>query len=240
MGLVLLAGGTWYAKTEPKVRDQGELIAFSIDGRGEHSQLIVLKAGAEAMTPEQRAVCELPVFEAGRSSIKNTVIGYGRSVIAQNNWGAEFFEITDYEPGLVRVDVRADHSGCDLVWEENTIASQVPPRLSTADGHVYLYSRKRGTDSDVHAWYLSAIDDRTGEVVSELFVGSGKRLDSPMLSVNFWPGRVAVVGCATASSRWLTGTDPQPSLSFFQRLPNILPSMRSTKGQLPALLRGKG
>ena len=100
----------------------------------------------------------------------------------------------DFEPGLARVDVREDYSGCDLIWEDYTIASQVPPRLSTGDGHIYLYARERGTPEDVHAFYLTALDFQTGEVASELFVGTGRAIDNPMLSSDFWPGGVYVGG----------------------------------------------
>ena len=146
------------------------------------------------MSDDERVVCRFPMFKENKSSMKNTLVGYGRSIVAENNWGGEFFEVMDFEPGLARVDVREDYSGCDLVWEEYTIASQVPPRLSTGDGHVYLYSRAKGTPDDVHAWYLSAIDFQTGKVVSEVFLGSGKAIDNPMLSSDFMPGNVYVAG----------------------------------------------
>ena len=156
--------------------------------------MMVLKTSNEKMTDDERVVCRFPMFKAGKSSIKNTLVGYDRSIIAENNWGAEFFELKDFEPGLARVDVREDLSGCDLVWEDYTLASQVPARLSTGDGHVYVYSRHRGTPEDLHAWYMSAVDFETGKVASELFVGTGKGIDSPMLSNDFWPGGVYVVG----------------------------------------------
>ena len=82
----------------------------------------------------------------------------------------------------------------DIVWEDKTISSQVPPRLSTGDGHVWLYSHKRGEADNVHAYYLTAIDFETGKVVSEIFVASGKRMDNPMLSVDFLPGGVMIGG----------------------------------------------
>ena len=178
----------------PTLFDEGKLLAFSIDGIGEHSLLVVVKTDAKKLEESERTVCRFEMFRAGRSSIKNTMVAYGRSIVAENNWGADFFEVMDYEPGLARVDVREDHSGCDLVWEDYTIASQVPPRLSTGDGHIYLYSRMRGAADDVHAWYLSAIDFETGHVASEIFLGSGKRIDNPMLSSDFWPGGVYVAG----------------------------------------------
>jgi hypothetical protein len=39
-----------------------------------------------------------------------------------------------------------------------------------------------------------ATDFETGEVVSEIFVADGKRMDSPLLSVDFLPGGVMVGG----------------------------------------------
>ena len=38
--------------------------------------------------------------------------------VSQNNFGGAFYEVGDFEPGLVRVDVREDHSGCDIVCTE--------------------------------------------------------------------------------------------------------------------------
>jgi MYXO-CTERM domain-containing protein len=146
------------------------------------------------MDDEDRVVCRLDMFEPGRSAIQNTVMAYGRSIVAQNNFGGAFYEVGDFEPGLARVDVSEDYSDCEIVWQDDTISSQVPPRLSTGDGHVWLYSHRRDEPEDVHAYYLTALDFETGEVVSETFVASGKRMDNPMLSVDFLPGGVMVGG----------------------------------------------
>jgi hypothetical protein len=192
----------------PTLIDQGSLIAFSINGQGDRGLLLVLETGAEAMPDADREVCRMPLFKPGRSDMKNTLMGYGRSLVAENNWGGDFFELLDFEPGLARVDVREDHSGCDLVWEDYTIASQVPPRLSTGDGHIYLYARERGTPDDLHAFYLTAIDFETGEVVSELFVGTGRAIDNPMLSSDFWPGGVYVGGIRNGIITLRDGAQP--------------------------------
>ena len=50
------------------------------------------------------------------------------------------------------------------------------------------------TPEDVHAYYLTTLDFHTGAVRSRLFVGSGEAIDSPMLSVGFWPDRIYVGG----------------------------------------------
>ena len=178
----------------PTLFDEGRLVAFSINYAEGNSELVIMQTSAEDLSEEERGVCRMDMFEPGKSAIQNTTMGYGRSVVAQNNYGGAFYEVGDFEPGLARVDVSEDYSSCELVWEDDTISSQVPPRLSTGDGHVWLYSHRRGEPEDVHAYYLTALDFETGEVVSEIFVASGKRMDNPMLSVDFLPGGVMVGG----------------------------------------------
>jgi len=179
----------------PTLHDEGRLVTFSInDAAKGTSDLVVLRTSSEPMDFEERLVCRMKMFQDGTSAIKNTTMGYGRSIVAENNYGGEFYEVGDFPPGIARVDVRADYSGCDVVWENYEVSSQVPPRLSTGDGHIWLYSHRMGMGEDVHAYYLSALDFETGEVASEIFIGSGKRIDNPMLSVDFLEGGVMIAG----------------------------------------------
>lgn len=180
--------------TAPTVFDHGKLVAFGLNDGRDRGRAMVLQTTAELITDNERVVCQHPVFKPGKSFLDNTMVGYGKSLVVQNNYGGVFYELLEYEPGLARVDVREDYSGCDTVWEEYTVSSQTPPRLSTGDGHVYQYSRRRGTGDDIHAWYLSAHDFETGKVASELFIASGERADNPMLSIDFLPGNVMVGG----------------------------------------------
>ena len=179
----------------PTLHDEGRLVTFSINDLDQGiTELVVLRTNPEPMDFEDRLVCRMNMFRDGTAAIKNTTMGYGRSIVAENNHGGDFYEVGDFPPGIARVDVREDYSGCDLVWENYEVASQVPPRLSTADGHIWLYSHRMGQGEDVHAYYLSAIDFETGEVASEVFIGSGKRIDNPMLSVDFLEGGVMIAG----------------------------------------------
>jgi hypothetical protein len=181
--------------TAPTLFDNGKLVAFGLnDDASPIGRVMVLKTDATGLSHEARVVCAHDVFKPGKSFLDNTFVGYGKSLVIQNNFGGTFFELVEYEPGLTRVDVREDYSGCDTVWEDYSVSSQVPPKLSTADGHVYQYSRRMNTGDDTHAWYLSATDFNTGKTVSEVFVGSGERLDNPMLSIDFLPGGIMVGG----------------------------------------------
>ena len=66
--------------------------------------------------------------------------------------------------------------------------------LSIGNGHIYVYSRIRDQAPDVHAYYLTAINLETDKVDSEIFVASGKRMDNPILSLDFRAGGVMVSG----------------------------------------------
>lgn len=179
----------------PTLHDEGRLVTFSInDIEAGTTELVVLKTSAEPMTFEERQVCRMSMFREGTAAIKNTTMGYHRSIVAENNHGGDFYEVGDFPPGISRVDVREDYSGCDLIWENYDVSSQVPPRLSTGDGHIWLYSHRMGQGEDVHAYYLTALDFETGEIDSQVFLGSGKRIDNPMLSVDFLEGGVMITG----------------------------------------------
>lgn len=181
--------------TAPTVFDGGKLIAFGLnEDASPRGKVMVLRTDAAELSFDDRVVCQQPVFKPGKGFLDNTFVGYDKSLVVQNNHGGVFFNLVEYEPGLARVDVLDDYSGCETVWEDYSVSSQVPPKLSTGDGHVYQYSRKMGLDEDTHAWYLSATDFETGETVSEMFIGSGERLDNPMLSIDFLPGGVMVGG----------------------------------------------
>jgi hypothetical protein len=174
--------------TAPTVFDGGKLIAFGLnEDSNPLARAVVLRTDAAELSVEDRVVCE-------HGFLDNTFVGYDKSLVIQNNHGGVFFNLVEYEPGLARVDILEDYGGCVTVWEDYSVSSQVPPKLSTGDGHVYQYSRRMGLGDDTHAWYLSATDFETGETVSELFIGSGERLDNPMLSIDLLPGGVLVSG----------------------------------------------
>jgi hypothetical protein len=86
--------------------------------------------------------------------------------VAENNCGYSSPTATEgghtTTPGLQRVDV--GDGGCRTVWRSDEVAPSVVPKLSLAAGHVYTYTKPaRGDGQD--AWYLTAIDARTGDTV---------------------------------------------------------------------------
>ncbi len=120
-------------------------------------------------------VCKLPLFESGASANENSVVGYDRSMIVQNWAGAQgpLGDFRDLQPpGLVRVDIREDESGCDVAWSNRDIRSTNTVRLSTGSGLIYVVAQDTSVPI-VDAWYLTAIDFDSGETVNQTLIGAG-------------------------------------------------------------------
>jgi hypothetical protein len=122
----------------------------------------------------RRLVCEQPVFKKGASATENSLIGTGRSLIVENNYGYTGPPSTTgalaTSPGVERVDVDRDGRGCHRVWRSKERAPSVVPKLSLASGLVYLYTKPPGLPE---RWYLTAVSFQTGRTVWRRLVGTG-------------------------------------------------------------------
>lgn len=122
-------------------------------------------------------ICKQPVFERGASANENTLVGYGDSIVVQNWYGAGCYdeEMMGVEPGLTRIDVREDRSGCTVKWtgrdRDREFASTPTVRLSTRMG--LLYAPIQVAEGDEYE--MAFLDFQTGKFVGTVpFPGSGK------------------------------------------------------------------
>jgi hypothetical protein len=125
----------------------------------------------------RRVVCTVPVFRKGQSATDNSLIGSGRSLIVENNYGyrdpfgPQAGNIT--EAGLARIDVQRRGRGCKRRWTNRTRrAPSVVPKLSTATQLIYTYTQTLGP-SDSRTWSWVAISARTGRTVFTKVAGTG-------------------------------------------------------------------
>jgi len=173
----------------------------------------------------ERVVCRMPVFAPGKSATENTFIGYGRSLIVENNAGYDLFTTMrggkTSAPGIARIDVRADGSGCDLVWESSEISQTTVPKLSTETGLVYLYTKLPNAPRGADAYYFTAIDFVTGRTVYRVLTGTGVRYDNNWAAISIAPDGTAYVGVLNGLIRV---RDTQPTLPIAQgaQLPQTL------------------
>ena len=136
---------------------------------------VVVYRRARRLSRGGRLVCEHPVFRRGAGATDNSLIGTGRSMIVENNYGyAPPPEATEMgrttAPGIERVDIDRDGRGCQTVWKSPKISPSTVPKLSLANGLVYAYTKPAGTPD---AWYLTALSFHTGRTVWRRLTGTG-------------------------------------------------------------------
>ena len=72
------------------------------------------------MTCGSRVVCVQPVFAKGASDTDQSLIGTGRSMVVENNYGYSGLTATEQgattSPGIARVDINDTGTGCRTVW----------------------------------------------------------------------------------------------------------------------------
>ncbi|MFJ6695353.1 hypothetical protein ACIQM4_04680 [Streptomyces sp. NPDC091272] len=151
----------------------------------------------DGVPDSQRLVCKVPVFTAGASTTDNSLISWGNSLVVENNYGYENITSLTFGRtvvgGVSRVDVREDGSGCDVVWESDIRSPSTVPKLSTANGLLYFYEKDRNS-LGVDAWYLTAVDFRTGARKWRQLTGTGIGYDNNWAPITIGPDGTAYAG----------------------------------------------
>jgi hypothetical protein len=144
-----------------------------------------------------RLVCTVPVFSQGSSSTDNSLIGTGRSIIVENNYGYTGPTATtggaSTAPGIERVDINGEGTGCAPVWYSDARAPSAVPKLSLANGLVYAYTKAPRSDG-IDAWYLTALSFRNGKTAYERLAGTGLGYNSNYAPVSIGPDGTSYVG----------------------------------------------
>jgi hypothetical protein len=175
--------------TTPTILGKGEYVAMT--DNADQTHVVVFRTKANLGPHEQRIVCEVPVFKKGKGADENSLIGSGLSLIAYNTFGYDTtialteYESTPSEPGIARVDINPDGTGCKRVWKNDRVELiDTVQKLSTATGLVYAVTREWDTKVDhpgdygLDVYYFSAIDFRTGKVVWKRLMGTGYNFDA--------------------------------------------------------------
>jgi hypothetical protein len=153
----------------------------AITDNADPMNVVVYRKAVRPRRGRRRVVCTVPVFDPGASATENSLMTNGRSLYVENNYGYQdpfgpnSGALTT--PGFARVDVRRNGRGCRKVWTSMTErAPSVVPKLSTATGLIYTYTRDPAADPlglGFQPWYWTAIRARTGATVFKVYAGNG-------------------------------------------------------------------
>ncbi len=140
--------------------------------------------------------CKVPVFKADKGTSENSMVALRDSLIVENNFGYRGpYENISAEPGLARIDIDREAESCELAWENLDIsAPSSVPKASLANGLIYIYTRDKSNPENMHAWYFTAVDARTGELVYKVLTGVGKKFNNHYGSISITPDGSAYIG----------------------------------------------
>ena len=171
----------------------GEFVA--ITDNADPINVVVYRRAKSVSGPRQ--VCSQAVFAKGKGSTDNSLIGTATSLVVENNYGYTGPTATQgsavTEPGVERVDLDADGSGCHTVWRSAERSPSLVPKLSLENGLVYLYTKEADPRGD-DPWYLTAVDFRTGKTVWKRLAGKGLGFNNNYAPVTLGPDGTAYVG----------------------------------------------
>jgi len=170
----------------------------AITDNADPMNIVVYRRAKNLKPGEKREVCRVPVFEPGASATENSLMGAGRSLIVENNYGYQDpFGPTSgalTEPGFSRIDVKKNGNGCKKVWTNTEVRSPtVVPKMSTKTGLIYTYSRPEDPSGN-QGYFWTAIDYKTGETVWSKYAGSGLVYNNNYAGLALGPDGTAYLG----------------------------------------------
>jgi hypothetical protein len=137
---------------------------------------------------ESRLVCEVAVFGRGASATDNSLVSLGDAVVVENNfgYGSPLSTVLGRATtgGLARVDVDGDD--CRVAWTSAEVAPTSVAKASLANGLVYAYTTRRSRWG-VSAWYVTAIDARSGRTAWSVRTGIGSMFNNHYSSITLSP-----------------------------------------------------
>lgn len=140
-------------------------------------------------------VCASSVLGDG-AQVDDSVAALGSAVLVANadGRGSRFSRLLGWAPsaGIARVDVSAAGK-CSLGWTNDDVVLTSAPRVTLGDGLVLGWT-KRPSWWGVSAWYLTAIDARSGRHVWSVRTGTGMLSDNLGSDPVVTPGGRVVVG----------------------------------------------
>lgn len=135
-----------------------------------------------------RLHCSIPVLQSGASTTENSLVAAGNSLIIENNYGYAGVQSTllgkSTTPGVSRVMIEDD--GCHVAWTNSTVAPTSVPKASLGNGLVYVYSKPPRQDL-LDAWYVTAIDIRTGATAWSRLTGTGIQWNNHYAAIYLGP-----------------------------------------------------
>jgi outer membrane protein assembly factor BamB len=192
-GQVNLGSGTTPTLIDPARSRHGGLVAI-LDNADPAMHVDVFP---RARHGSHEPVCRVAVFthHPRRNSDENNLISLGSRLWAENNYGKPGpITVTNTTPGMQEVKL-SRHRGCHRVWESNKVrVPSVVSKVSARSGLLYTYTHPYQPANGPEAWYVTAVNARTGHVVWRRLAGVGPDYNNFYAPVTLGPHGELYVG----------------------------------------------
>lgn len=136
----------------------------------------------------ERRHCAVPVLAAGAGTTDNSLVAAGDLLVIENNYGyggpATTLLGRSTTPGFAAVEIGRD--GCTERWTSQETAPSSVAKASLANGLLYAYTKPPRSDG-LDAWYVTAIDLRTGRTRWSRLTGTGVQWNNHYSSIYLGP-----------------------------------------------------
>ncbi|MFJ9417206.1 hypothetical protein ACIRPT_23880 [Streptomyces sp. NPDC101227] len=143
-----------------------------------------------------RLVCSVPVFAPHAGATENSLTAWGNGFSVQNSYGYRSIRTTrggkNITAGITKVEVNRAGDGCKVAWRSKEQSPTVVTKLSRSNGLLYAYA-KPSNSKGADAWYLAAIDWRTGATRFRVRTGTGEAYNNNWSPITLGPDGSAYV-----------------------------------------------
>ncbi|MFE2141394.1 hypothetical protein ACFXA3_06465 [Streptomyces sp. NPDC059456] len=210
-GQLSQGSGTTPTLIGPASGPDGGYIAIT-DNADPRMNVLVMSRG----TAGPHRICAQPVFAPGRSATENSLIAVGGDLIVENNYGYVVGDHAllkgmlggrqvDTEAGVARVNVDYTSRTCSLGWSDTSQRiPSVVSKVSLANGLLYTVTHptaaelqtadREGAAAAPDAWYLTALDVRSGKRAWSRLIGCGPLFNNHYAPVTLGSDGSAYVG----------------------------------------------
>ncbi|NDZ78967.1 hypothetical protein G3I19_10605 [Streptomyces sp. SID10853] len=164
------------------------------DNADPRMHVLVYKRGNHVK--DSRLVCSVPVFRPGAGATENSLTAWGNGFSVENDYGYTSLQNTQggrsTPGGITKIEVNKAGTGCRVAWTSPEQSPTVVTKLSRSNGLLYAYS-KPSDSSGTDAWYLSAIDWRTGKTRFRTLTGTGDAYNNNWSPITLGPDGSAYI-----------------------------------------------
>ncbi len=160
----------------------------AINDNAEPRTQVVVYDRRRHVRDDRRLHCVVPVLPHDAGTTDNSLVAAGKLLVIENNYGyggpATTLGGRTTTAGLAAVKIRK--RGCRTEWTSDETAPSSVAKASLGNGLLYAYTKPPRADGQ-DAWYVTAIDLRTGQTRWSRLTGTGTQWNNHYSSIYLGP-----------------------------------------------------